>query len=40
MRAVYLKGALLSDLWFDFTMLAVLATAFNILATITYKKQN
>ena len=40
MRAVYLKGTLLSELWFDFTMLFVLATGFCALATITYKKQN
>lgn len=39
-RSVYLKGTLFTELIFDFGMLALLATAFNILATITYKKQN
>ena len=40
LRSVYLKGTLLRELWFDITMLAILAVAFNTLATITYKKQN
>ncbi|MBQ6155319.1 MAG: ABC transporter permease [Bacteroidales bacterium] len=39
-RSVYLKGTLLSELWFDYTMLFVLAAVFYTLATITYKKQN
>ncbi len=39
-RSVYLKGTLLSELWFDYTMLCALAIGFYTLATITYKKQN
>lgn len=38
-RDVYLKGTLLSELRFDILMLIVLAVFFNVLATITYKKQ-
>ena len=38
-RAVYLKGTLLSELRFDLLMLTLLAVFFNVLATITYKKQ-
>ena len=38
-RAVYLKGTLLSELRFDLLMLTLLAVVFNVLATITYKKQ-
>jgi ABC-2 type transport system permease protein len=38
-RDVYLKGTLLSELRFDILMLVVLAVFFNVLATITYKKQ-
>ena len=38
-RDVYLKGTLLSELRFDILMLVVLAIFFNVLATITYKKQ-
>lgn len=39
-RSVYLKGTLLTELWFDYMMLTVLATFFYTLATFTYKKQN
>ena len=39
-RSVYLKGTLITELWFDYTMLFVLAAAFYTLATFTYKKQN
>lgn len=39
-RSVYLKGTLLTELWFDYTMLTVLAAFFYTLATFTYKKQN
>jgi ABC-2 type transport system permease protein len=39
-RSVYLKGTLLTELWFDYIMLSVLAAGFYILATVTYKKQN
>lgn len=38
-RAVYLKGTLLSELRFDLLMLTSLAVFFNVLATVTYKKQ-
>lgn len=38
-RSVYLKGTLFTELWFDYTMLFVLAAAFYTLATFTYKKQ-
>ena len=40
MRAIYLKGALLSDLSIDFIALAILALIMNTLATLTYKKQS
>ena len=39
-RSVYLKGTLLSELWFDYSMLFLLAAVFYTLATFTYKKQN
>jgi len=39
-RSVYLKGTFLSELWFDYTMLFVLAAVFYTLATFTYKKQS
>ena len=38
-RSVYLKGTLLSELRFDLLMLTALAVIFNVLATVTYKKQ-
>ena len=38
-RSVYLKGTLLSEFRFDLLMLTLLAVVFNVLATITYKKQ-
>ena len=38
-RAVYLKGTLFSEFRFDMLMLTFLAVAFNVLATVTYKKQ-
>ena len=39
-RSVYLKGTLFTELWFDYTMLFILAAVFYTLATFTYKKQN
>ena len=39
MRAVYLKGSLVGDLWSDYILLAVFAAAFNTLAAATYRKQ-
>ena len=39
MRAVYLKGALIGDLWSDYVLLAVFAAAFNTLAAATYRKR-
>ena len=38
-RAVYLKGTLLTELRFDLLMQAMLALLFNVLAVVTYKKQ-
>lgn len=38
-RSVYLKGTLLAEFRFDLLMLTLLAVVFNVLATITYKKQ-
>lgn len=38
-RAVYLKATLLVELRFDMLMLALLALIFNVLAVVTYKKQ-
>ena len=38
MRAVYLKGSLVGDLWSDYILLAVFAAAFNTLAAATYRK--
>ena len=39
LRSVYLKGATFMDLWTDIAALAGFAVIFNILATVTYKKQ-
>lgn len=39
MRSVYLKGTLLSELWIDYTALAGLAILLDLLAALTYKKQ-
>lgn len=39
MRSVYLKGATLRDLWYDYAALALFAAAFNTAAALTYKKQ-
>ena len=39
MRAVYLKGSLIGDLWSDYVLLAVFAAAFNTLAAATYRKR-
>ena len=39
MRSVYLKGTLLSELWVDYISLAGLALLLDLLAAITYKKQ-
>ena len=39
MRAVYLKGATLRDLWYDYAALALFAAVFNTAAALTYKKQ-
>ncbi len=38
-RSVYLKGTLLAELQVEFIMLTLLAIGFNVLAIITYKKQ-
>ena len=39
MRAVYLKGTTFVELWHNFAALGVFVVIFNLLATITYKKQ-
>ena len=39
MRAVYLKGAVFFELWQNFAALGVFVIIFNLLATVTYKKQ-
>lgn len=39
MRSVYLKGAVFMELWHNFAALGVFVIIFNLLATITYKKQ-
>lgn len=39
MRAVYLKGTALGELWLDYVALAVFALLFNTVATLTYRKQ-
>ena len=40
MRSVYLKGSMFSELWQDFSMLAVFAVFVCLAAMITYKKQS
>lgn len=40
MRAVYLKGTTLPELSVEFIALTALALAMNLLAVVTYKKQN
>ncbi len=39
MRAVYLKGSSISDLWFEYVMLTLLASFTCGLAAITYRKR-
>lgn len=39
MRAVYLKGTILAELWVDFAALTALAVVFCLLAAKTYHKQ-
>lgn len=39
LRSVYLKGTLFTDIWHNYAALGGFALLFNILATITYKKQ-
>lgn len=40
LRAVCLKGSHFADMSFDFVMLSVFAVAINIVAVVTYRKQN
>ena len=40
MRAVYLKGSTIADLWPNFVALGVFVIVFNTLAAFTYKKQS
>lgn len=40
MRAVYLKGATISDLWHQYAALSAFATVILLLAALTYKKQS
>lgn len=40
MRAVYLKGATVAELWPQFVSLGVFAAFFCVLAALTYRKQN
>lgn len=39
LRSVYLKGSTLADIWPNFAALGGFALVFNLLATLTYKKQ-
>ena len=39
MRSVYLKGTTFVELWHNFVFLGAFVIIFNLLATITYKKQ-
>lgn len=39
MRAVYLKGAYMSELWVDYVALGGFAALFSLLATVTYRKK-
>ena len=39
MRSVYLKGTTFLEIWHNFAALGVFVVIFNLLATITYKKQ-
>ena len=39
MRSVYLKGSTFLEIWHNFAALGVFVIIFNLLATITYKKQ-
>ena len=39
MRAVYLKGTTMAELWHNFAALGAFAVLFNLLAAATYKKQ-
>ncbi|MBQ2702591.1 MAG: ABC transporter permease [Alistipes sp.] len=39
LRSVYLKGTTFVDMWYNFAALGCFALIFNVLATITYKKQ-
>ncbi len=40
MRAVYLKGSAMQDLWPEFVVLAVIAAVMSLIAMLTYKKQS
>ena len=40
MRAVYLKGSTIADLWPNFVALGVFVIVINTLAAFTYKKQS
>lgn len=40
LRSVCLKGSHFADLAFDFIMLSVFAVAINVVAVVTYRKQN
>ncbi|HIS22695.1 MAG TPA: ABC transporter permease [Candidatus Cryptobacteroides intestinipullorum] len=40
LRAVCLKGSHFADMTFDFVMLSVFAVVINVLAVVTYRKQN
>ncbi len=39
LRSVYLKGCTLADMWHNYAALCGFALLFNVLATLTYKKQ-
>lgn len=40
MRAVYLKGTTFVELWHNFAALGLFVVLFNLLAAVTFKKQN
>ena len=39
LRAVYLRGATIAELWTNYLALGIFATIFNVMAALTYRKQ-
>ena len=40
LRAIYLKGATVADLWMQYSILGSFAVVLCLLAALTYRKQN